>query len=647
MNNEIYYGNSDEQLALIHSVLAASRKDYTVYEFRNIYAELLDKLKNNQTNEDTSIPDEAQDIVALSSANGMINVYINYVPTDKTRENFLFNLYRLSDSRGCIYSTNQARGDIRRNIIIKKSKLLYSYDLLFPKFVSPVFDNAFENAEFADTLAHFFHRQHFEQFLKKNLIEYNDTHNMNESKHVIVNIPKEMQLKLLKPGKFFSEISSLLHLSKESNFYTYSISGQEIPVLCKHEYMLYNNEPLDKIADECYKFGKCKFCNQELVAYHERGKEMLHPASYNIIYQFIECFNEHIDETRLLNYICNILIDELKPYTDITSVKELAFTSVFLLKIHTLTKGVILYNSHFHSFQGRIKENCANAGWPWTTVQRIVGDENEFTGLKDCLEIVKSFRPMNLYEQHPDISIVSALFEKVCNLGDKLVATTKIQEIYLKGEVVAFNRAITDNVYKNWNMKKYFDPKSRKITVSKVTRTSIDKQPSRTSLNFFQRVWFSYCPAGGVHNFVKKICKHCGIDDAGSNLSTVFQKYEHVISNLYSEPYAVPDIKKERPRDIIKELAAEEPIPFPTLNTNMLERLIAEIPNHDTEIIKFIKSALSLPSITLPENVLDFILKALTYMGKNKFSEQVIYQELINICFPIRNMLNIISFNEL
>jgi hypothetical protein len=354
-----------------------------------------------------------------------------------------------------------------------------------------------------------------------------------------------------------------------------------------------------------------------------------------------------MDEIRLLNYICNVLTDELKQYENITPAKELAFTSVFLLKIHHTTRAAISYKSRFHLLESRIKESCANVGWAWSKVQHIIADENELTGLKDCLEIIKSFRPLNLYEEHPDISIISALFEKVCNLGDKLVAKTKIQELYLKGEVVEFNRAIVDNSYKNWNMKKYFNPKTRKISVTNVSRTSIDIHPSRNSLNFFKKVWSNYCPAGGVHKFVKKVCKFCGIEDSGNNLQEVFQTYEHVISNLYSEPYNIPDIKKQPSRDVLKELATEEPNPFPNSNTAIRDRLLAEIPNHDTEIIRFIKSALSLPSITLPENILDFILKALTYMSKNKFSEQQIFQELINICFPIKNMLNIISLNEL
>jgi hypothetical protein len=660
----------DMKFMLTHYVLTRARQYYETYEFENLlgtaigrFASKKDSSENNETLENNeslesneSIENiENKDFHCYSIDERVINLYPNYKQTDHRFESFLYKLYSLITSTS-MFTTNLPRALIRRNLL-----LLYSQTFKFPdiKFFSPLFFDEFINSFFNDTtydtsenndfinslaitLALIYRHQHYEQYFKHSPYDPKLSNNVTFiEKYPLTIIPRDLQAKLTKPSKYFAEIKSNLTFSNKTNYYCYEIDGNEVPVICKHEYMLYNEDPLDKIANECYQHGKCKFCNVDLVAYHEKPKEVLHPTSISIIYQFINCLNDHVDEIRLLNYISSLLSDELSEYHDINLSKEAAFTSIFLLKLYALTKPTVNYNSKINIFSARAKDNCASVGWTTQHIQKIIHDEEIFESLKEAPLIIKNFYPSNFYEKHPEMYIISTMFEDIHYLGDTLKPETKLQEIYLSGNIENFNRGVRDHTLQKYALTKL---SLNGEVEGKDRRSYITITEDNSAKLFFERIWFNYCPVLGLHRFSKnqKKCDGCGINDDGSNVRETFQKYSTTISSLYSvsinTPQNIPITKHSK--NVLKEIDSLEADPFPNM-TILKEELLKEMINHDAEIINFLQTFLKI-NLSPGENTMDYILKVLTYLSKNNYSEELLYCEMINICFSVNNILKII-----
>ena len=174
-------------------------------------------------------------------------------------------------------------------------------------------------------------------------------------KYDITLIPKDLQNKFNKPGRYFDEIKNVLKLDKDTGFYSYYLESSKIPILCTHEYMIYDGKPLAEVSISCYKKGKCKYCGQELNAYHEQLKESLPPKIYDLIYKYMETINENIEESSLMFTLFSLIYDSIKINVDKADVKNydasiIAFTGLYLYAVYVKTKDSIKYNMKINKF---------------------------------------------------------------------------------------------------------------------------------------------------------------------------------------------------------------------------------------------------------------------------------------------------------
>ena len=279
-----------------------------------------------------------------------------------------------------------------------------------------------------------------------------------KNKYKIVQIPKELQQKFNQIGKYFNEIKTILKFNDKNGFYSYTADEIDIPVICKHEYMTFEGIPPAEISIDCYRQGKCKYCGQELNAYHEQIKESLPPRIYDLIYKYIATINENIEVDSLMYVLFNLLFDAIQANVKTSTVKNydasvVAFAALFLYKIYTITKGKINYNNKVGKFLDSIKEYGSAVGWSQEKMNAILNDSRMFTNIENITNIIKEkiyTNDIKFLESLP----LSIMFNQNVDPREKnkLIAKTKIQEFYLEGndKMILFNDVLNKAIQSLW-----------------------------------------------------------------------------------------------------------------------------------------------------------------------------------------------------
>jgi hypothetical protein len=410
--------------------------------------------------------------------------------------------------------------------------------------------------------------------------------------------------------------------------------------MCRHEFMIYNKESMSNIANECYSQGKCKFCFQDLVAYHEKIKENLSTKSYMLIYTLISLIGTNMDEIRLFSFFYNTVYDEIeRTKRELNESEEMALTSVCLYKFYILTKNVIHFKVAVKGFLYQIKEFYTKIGWSEQVVQNIISDDKFFAGMIDIKNKIKNyiFDSIRIYPEYMPVSI---LFEKMYEPDMKLTPKTKTQELYMSQELTKFNKIYFDSRKQQYfKLMKYIKKIVNINTKKRLMNVELDIKDDK-DFQFLKNVWYYYCPVNFTHNYVKNICEFCGIQSDGNNIEEIFKKHKSKITNLYTPSIStivIPPVKNT----VMSEIEKTKPTFLSESNT-LNEKIKEEITNNEGTVLDFIKNNINAPDFIVPENVNEFIYKGLTYLNKIGFTEEDLMGELLNLLFPVENILNFI-----
>lgn len=478
-------------------------------------------------------------------------------------------------------------------------------------------------------------------------------------KYNITLIPKDLQNKFNKPGRYFDEIKNVLKLDKETGFYSYYLESSKIPILCIHEYMIYEGKPLTEVSISCYRKGKCKYCGQELNAYHEQLKESLPPKIYDLIYKYMETINENIEESSLMFTLFSLIYDSIKINVDKADVKNydasiVAFTGLYLYAVYVKTKDSIKYNMKINKFLDSIKIYWSEVGWTIETVKNVINNSTMFSNMSNMANIIKE----KIYSNEItflDLLPISILFEKNVKPTDlnKLEAKTKMQKLWLSGEdkIKAFNEAFENILLSRWQFN-LIKQSIEYVSKEKINTTFdvLDIKLSKTNNgeNFFSKTCEIFCPVSKFHKWNdKSVCVNCGLKKDKSNQKDVYNKYQIEITNSYlQKPCVLPDerfvIDKLYQKNQIDSYKADDLFKkYFGIDNFVLQKELNKAINSKTyseDILKFISTVTTIDIKDLNDEP-DFIKKSLAFIIDKKIkSKNEVLNELKNICFKIKNI---------
>lgn len=486
-----------------------------------------------------------------------------------------------------------------------------------------------------------------------------------KDKFHIVLVPKDLQHKFTKPGKYFDELKAILKLNPENGFYSYSVDNTLLPVLCTHEYMIYEGRPLSEVSIQCYKKGKCKYCGQELNAYHEQVKDNLPPKIYDLIYKYMDTINENIEVSSLMFVLFSLIYDSIKTNVDNADVKNydstvVAFAGLYLYVVYMKTKTAINYNNKINKFLDSVKKYWAEVGWTSNMIDSATTNTSMFTNMSNITELIRE----KIYTN--DIKFLDLLPASILfgvNVDpkdyDKLEAKTEMQKMWKDGvdKVKQFNELFEKTLLKFWKFDRIKD-KVNDIGKEKINTEfslfDIKKSDVKNGEKFFFTTCGTYCPVSSFHSWGAggssgsgNVCSYCGLKKDLSNKQEVYNKYQLEINSSYlQKPKVLPDdhfkIDKLYSKDQIEGYKADDLFEkFLNIQNHMIKQAINKAIDDNLyidETLLFI-STMTTISVANLDNKPEFVKKALCFIIDKKIKSDVeVLNELKNIYFKINNI---------
>lgn len=559
-----YFDFNNPQLGLIFNILKDNQTNINVFYHNESQTEgtLLKKVQSYTT-------------FGLNKDNGeLMNVEaISYNSDLYYYSNPLLELYSSSNENRSIISTNNYRSFLKTNVYSNVNATEETLRLLSriaslvvrapnklnirPKSIDAI-NNVNSTIPFYKTIGILNNYiktipyQHIPKQVSINSLIPYDTKNLKYA-YKIVSIPKDIQIKFMKLGKYFDEIKKILKYNNKNGFYSYELEGLLIPIVCKHEYMYLEGVSPAEVSIECYKDGLCKYCGQEINAYHERINEEMPSKVYDLIYKFIKSIGDNVEGDSLAIIFYNMIYKVVTTNIKNTSTKGyeagvIALAALFLYKVYTTTKDKIIFNNKVSKFLDNVMEYCASVGWNKEKMETLSKSNNLFADIDNIVSIIKSKIYTNNIKFVNGLPI-SVLFEKSVYPDDfsKLEAKNTEQKLFLSGyeNMIKFNILLDKKTLEKWvfelvmkNMKAIEDMKCRYKT------KSIEVEIAKHGEVFFDKIWATYCPDGGNHEYESGVCKKCGIKKDGSNKKEIYIKWDNVINNNHvSKPSMLDDAK--------------------------------------------------------------------------------------------------------
>ena len=501
------------------------------------------------------------------------------------------------------------------------------------------------------------HGRYIKYVCKSSATEYKSP--IIKNKFNVTLIPKDLQNKFNKPSKYFDEIKNVLKLNTDNGFYSYYLGNIKIPILCTHEYMIYEGKPLSKISIECYKQGKCKYCGQELNDYHNQFKESLPPKIYDLIYKYMTTINENIEESSLMYVLFSLIYDSIKENVDKSDVKNydasiIAFAALYLYVVYIKTKGVINYNNKINNFIDSIEKYWAEVGWTNKMIEDATENTKIFSNMSNITELIRE----KIYTNEItflDLLPISILFSKIVEPKDydKLEAKTKMQQLWKSGEdkVKQFNILLNKALLSLWKfncIKESIEAIGKGKIKTLFEVFDIKSSTIKNGEKFFFAVCDIYCPISNFHEWNDKhTCKNCGLKKDKSNKKEIYDKYQVEINSPYlQKPHVLVDerfkINKLFTKEQIDAYKADDLFTkYLIIDNHILKQSLEKSINEKSyldEILKFI-STMTTIEIGKLEHTPEFIKKSIGFIIDNKIkSENEVLNELKYIYFKITNI---------
>lgn len=450
----------------------------------------------------------------------------------------------------------------------------------------------------------------------------------------ILSIPDELHKKLWKISKYFPEIKEQLTFNESNGYYCYKVEDVMIPILCIHEYMALDGQSLELISLKCYLDGKCKYCSQEISAYHNLYNEDLPPIIYSIILRFIDTILDDIDvdglNVSLFDNVYAMITRLRKTGGSFTEQMITALTALYLYKVYLTCKSKINFNPvKTMKYNDAMTKYCAAVGWSGNIINSILNDDKYLPDTTMMVDLIKGFSyTTNI--KYTDTLMLSILFNKGINpLSEyKLEPTTELQKLYVAGKIPLLTDALMKARAKLWDMNIVSSTidKIKEIplncSIEKIRLTVI-----KNGQTFWDIVHKWYCPVSpnNMHKNDKGACKYCGYKSDGSNKQFVYDKYQIVINNqcTLKPQLNLSGVFTDKTEDPLKNVDKYDPTAiwkqYVIIKDHSVIETFDERMNNEECLNNICKYITSILHVQLPNKITaDYVKKCLCYIVDSK-----------------------------
>ena len=359
---------------------------------------------------------------------------------------------------------------------------------------------------------------------------------LDTDKYEIVKFSRDINEKFRHMEEHFDELKELLKYNPETGFYTYD----NIPILCRHVYMLYDNKSLQEMAAECYSDGHCKYCGTSMMNYGDLLYDDVPLAVQSLLLSFTQSFENDIDSNGLYYKLYGLLTKILRDNKDKLNKDStsLAFAGLFILKIlkECASTDIKFDQKKIAKILDKIRDYTTQMGWTPQQIDATIANNPMLKSLDGISELLKAF------QFHVDTDTIfstylSSILDDKRSPNDEAHSKSIFAQIFNKGQqaIDAYNAKYNELLLKRWQYN--YDPVIGGINDidNASDALNIKNTVERNGIDFFKRICKHYCPAaieqGSCdHKFNGDVCSLCGLKKDCSNAEAVYKKYFRTIT---------------------------------------------------------------------------------------------------------------------
>jgi hypothetical protein len=450
---------------------------------------------------------------------------------------------------------------------------------------------------------------------------------IDTDKYEIIKFSRDIADKFRHMEENFEELKELLKYNPDSGFYTYD----NVPIICKHIYMIYDNKSLQEMAAECYTDGHCKYCGASMMNYGELLYDDVPLAVQSLLLSFTQSFENDINSNGLYYKLYWLLTKILRDNKDKLNKDSttLAFSGLFILKIlkECAKINISFDQKKLAKILDKIRVYTTQMGWTPQQIESTIEKNPMLKSLDNINELIKAFQ---FYEDTDTIfsTYLSTILDDKRAPNDEGRAKSIFKQIFDKGQsaINEYNEKYNELLLKLWHYE-YERAISLINDIDSVNDAlNINNAVERNGMDFFKRVCKNYCPAAIEHrtcdhDWKGETCSLCGLKKDCSNIESVYEKYFRTITeqsiNIRIEEPAFEQSKSIQKSSSTLVKAIEG------VNANQLDVLpkILAKPNAKHALIRFIINVLNINETDIKDTP-EFYNKAIAYMLINKLIDK-------------------------
>jgi hypothetical protein len=385
---------------------------------------------------------------------------------------------------------------------------------------SPINQRIFPHKEYEDylsTFVYFYNHIDLQTYIPTLKQSKVDIASYSKTPYKILDFPKSINIALREIYHDFEKYKNALKFNQETGFYGLIAieNGTYYDVICKHDYMLKTNIPIETVIAECSKKGYCKYCDEELSDQDFIDITGLPGQIRTFVYQAIEILNNGVADDNLINEIAHLIglfVTKLVPKYDMKFTdKTIALSAVLIYRI--------------------LSEFVDRKKIPEIPSDIIASFELAGNAVNWSFDKLKELSKTELFSKSSDISDV--ILRRASSTKKIMVDHDNVQSDIAKEFKSRHDLATIYVLLNNYILSDICNPEIKipKNNEVKNVLSSIMISLEEMSSTFEYYIQEN-CPIKILHSFKGDVCTHCGYNKLKSNAEEIYNKYHLSWGNI-------------------------------------------------------------------------------------------------------------------
>lgn len=478
-------------------------------------------------------------------------------------------------------------------------------------------------------------------------------------KYNIVRIPRELQQLIVHMYDRFDELKGMLHMNKDTGYYSVTVRDianpnikTEVDVICRHQYMQLMGIDKQTIAIECFRAGRCKYCNEDLPPAATADEMELPSKVYSLMYGFIECVKTQINANVMINQLVKAFSACVQDLQNSLANEDnmLAMAAIFLFKVYSVCfeKALLDFSkTKLSTYLTLLDSKMSILG---------VNRKNVFTQIDQSI-----FSSMSVE------NLVHDSINKPANFDDSFLynvlysdsSKKVIQDAFEKGTIPSLNASVYAKYCALWKFKTTLI-NSKNVNTAYKPKLSNDKSEEYLK-HFFESTCDYFCPVHLMHEYNStheggKICIYCGLAKDGSNERDILKKVMLTLTTSFTIDETRNansfSVKGDDVNEIVGKLGKMNPDELLTrhvtlgsfeINKIIMDRIKEKVhPSVRNLVNSLLKFELSKAANVKQDSNEEctYYINALSYIVENDLCKaSLVYETLCQAYAPIKNIM--------